>query len=172
MPRSEHALNWDGATVPGGVVDPLALPINRRHLLTIVGATAASVVLAGSALPISSAGGSAAAVSTLSLAALEVNQFLALIGETFTAQVLTGENPDNRASFVLSDVTVLEAARGERRPAGLRSQPFSLLFLLGSGSPGESGIVRFTHDALGKVELFVHQVLSTDDGPAYEAVLN
>jgi hypothetical protein len=141
-------------------------------MLALTGATAAGVVLAAPALPISGAGGSATSISTLPLASLEVEQFLALIGEAFTARTLTGANPDTWARFVLSDVSVPEPISGAERPAILRSQPFSLLFRLDAGSPGESGIIRFEHDALGKVELFVHRVLLTDDAPRYEAVFN
>jgi len=173
MARSEHSLRWDGDALPDAApITSLALALSRRRLLALAGATAAGVVLAAPALPISGAGGSATSISTLPLTSLEVEQFLALIGETFTARTITGENPDTWARFVLTGVTVPEPFAGEGRPDILRSQPFSLLFLLDAGAPGESGIVRFEHEALGQVELFVHRVLLTDDAPRYEAVFN
>lgn len=173
MPTPERSLKWDGDALPASpTTSALGLALDRRRLLALAGATAAGAVLAAPGLPISSAGGSATAISTLPLASLEVDQFLPLVGETFTARVLSGEATDTWAQFVLADVTVPEPIRGEQRPAILRSQPFSLLFVLGAGTPAESGLVRFEHEALGKAELFVHQVHAIDDAAAYEAIFN
>ncbi|MEZ4523293.1 MAG: hypothetical protein R3A46_16875 [Thermomicrobiales bacterium] len=174
MLRTERTFQWDGSTVPTPAIKgPLAISLDRRRLLTLAGAAAAGIVLAAPALPATSVGGSTTAATSVAPAALEVGQFLSLIGETFTARILTGEYEDTRGRLVLSDVSVPEAIRGERRPADLRSQPFSLLFTLGAGAIGKSGIVRFEHDAIGNVELFVHQVRqASSDAPVYEAVLN
>ncbi len=173
MPKTDQTLHWDGDALAVPEATPaLGVALNRRRLLALAGATVAGAALAAPALPISSAGGSATAITTLPLTGLEVEQFLPLVGETFSARVLSGESADTWAQFVLADVTIPEAVAGEQRPSILRSQPFSLLFTLGAGTPGASSLVRFEHEALGKVELFVHQVLTTGDTPAYEAVFN
>ena len=173
MTSIDRALNWGDAAHPNtSPAMSLASAMSRRKLLLLVGAGAASTLLAAPAWPVSSAGGSASAVATVPVANLDAELFMALVGETLTARVLTGNRPDTWARFVLAEVAIPDSVPGEQRPDTLRSNPFSLLFVLGSGNPGESGIVRLEHDALGAVELFIHQVISTGDAPTYEAVLN
>ncbi|MEZ4570088.1 MAG: hypothetical protein R2849_07135 [Thermomicrobiales bacterium] len=132
------------------------------------------IVLAAPALPATSVGGSTTAATSVAPAALEVGQFLSLIGETFTARILTGEYEDTRGTL-RPQRCLCSGDDPWRAPSSGSAQP-TFQPALHPGQParvGKSGIVRFEHDAIGNVELFVHQVRqASSDAPVYEAVLN
>lgn len=171
MKSSELAFQRDAlgsATGPGAAALDIAL--SRRQLLALAGATVAGMAAAEPLTPTTGRAASAdAAPAKPASGGLTAETFFALVGETFAFEALDGAAAGMRGSMTLADVSAPELL-GER-PDRLRPQPFSLLFTLADGTLGNSGIASLEHAALGRVDVFLQQVL-TGDPPRYEAVFN
>jgi hypothetical protein len=59
-----------------------------------------------------------------------------------------------------------------RAAAGIREEPFSLLFRGPRDTPLDQRIHRLEHERLGTLEIFLVPVRPDDRGPLYEAVFN
>jgi hypothetical protein len=97
-----------------------------------------------------------------STVAAERERMIQHVGEVFTVK-------DGRtATLVLEQVGELVRVAGQ----GRHFDGYSLLFKAGSGTPGEDGVYRLSHPALGELEFYLGSVCGPLATARYEAVIS
>jgi hypothetical protein len=97
-----------------------------------------------------------------STVAAERERMLQHVGEVFTVK----DGPS--ATLVLEQVGELVRVAGQ----GRHFDGYSLLFKAGSGAPGEDGVYRLSHPALGELEFYLGSVCGPLAPARYEAVIS
>ncbi len=102
---------------------------------------------------------------------MEAADFLPLLGSRFQVD-RSGPTIHLELVEVRRSPPGSEAEARHRAAAGIREEPFTLLFRGPRDTPLDQRIHRLEQDRLGTLEIFLVPVRPDDRGPLYEAVFN
>lgn len=123
-------------------------PIGRREFVGVI-ASAAAAGLVGQGSGVAFAGGVTINVKTATAAS-----FQSYVGQTFKVS-------GSSAPFTLDSVNVVNDPNKSKRPTGIRSDSFSLIFTAPKGTQLKAGSYTFSNASVNAVSLFVTEVRPT-----------